>query len=95
MDPSAYIRPEYVAYQAQLKDESVIDGLMVESSPSAVTLLDRNNERHVLARAQLREFKESSVSLMPEGLLEALPAQGVMDIFAYLQADGPAPSGGR
>jgi len=92
VDPSAYIRPEYVAYQAQLKDESVIDGLMVESSPSAVTLLDRNNERHVLARAQIRELKESSVSLMPEGLLEALPAQGVMDIFAYLQADGPAPS---
>jgi len=92
VDPSAYIRPEYVAYQAQLKDESVIDGLMVESSPSAVTLLDRNNERHVLARAQISELKESSVSLMPEGLLEALTPQGVMDLFAYLQAEDAIPS---
>jgi len=95
VDPSAYIRPEYVAYQAQLKDETVIDGLMIESSPSAVTLLDRNNERHVLARAQIRELKESAVSLMPEGLLEALPAQSVMDLFSYLEADTPASSGGK
>ena len=92
VDPSAYIRPEYVAYQALLNDQSVVDGIMVESSPSTVTLLDRNNERHVLARAQLRELKESAVSLMPEGLLEALSAQGVMDIFTYLQSDGPISS---
>jgi len=89
VDPSAYIRPEYVAYRAQLKDDSVIDGLMVESSPSSVTLVDRNNDRHVLARAQISELKESAVSLMPEGLLEALPPQGVMDLFAYLQSEGP------
>src|SRR5207244_3843632 len=95
VDPSAYIRPEYVAYQAQLKDDSVIDGLIVESSPSAVTLLDRNNERNVLSRAQLRELKKSAVSLMPEGLLEALPAQSVMDLFSYLQADAPTSSSGK
>ena len=89
VDPSAYIRPEYMAFQAQLKDETVLDGIVVESTPSTVTLVDRTNERHVLARSQIRELKESSVSLMPEGLLEGLPAQGVMDLFAYLRAEGP------
>jgi len=52
-----------------------------------VTLVDRNNERHVLARAQLAELRESSVSLMPEGLLEGLSPEAVMNLFAYLQAD--------
>ena len=94
MDPSAYIRPEYLAFHAQLKDDRVIDGLVVESSPSAVTILDKNNERHVLARAQLSELKESTVSLMPDGLLEGLSPEGVMDLFAYLQSEPnqPAPS---
>ena len=92
VDPSAYIRPEFVAYQAHLQADTVIDGLMVESSASTVTLLDRNNERHVLARTQISELKESTVSLMPEGLLEALPPEGVMNLFAYLQADGPQAS---
>jgi putative heme-binding domain-containing protein len=95
VEPSAFIRPEYVAYQAQLKDETVIDGLMVESTSSAVTLVDRNNERHVLPRAQIRELKESEVSLMPEGLLEGLSPENVMNLFAYLQADAPAPPAAR
>ena len=89
VEPSAYIRPEYVAFQASLKDETVVDGLMVESSTTAVTLVDRNNEKHVIPRAQLKELRESQVSLMPEGLLEALPPEGVMNLFAYLQADAP------
>jgi len=91
VDPSAYVRPEYGSYEAELKDDSVISGLMVESTASAVTLLDRNNTRHLLPREQIRELKESSVSLMPEGLLEALPPKRVMDLFAYLQAADPVP----
>jgi putative heme-binding domain-containing protein len=87
VNPSAYIRPEYVSYEVETRDEQSITGLMVESTPAAVTLLDRNNERHLLPRAQIKELRESQVSLMPEGLLEALPPQAVMDLFAYLQGD--------
>jgi putative heme-binding domain-containing protein len=94
VDPSAYIRPEFVSYRAELKDESVFDGLMAESTASAVTLLDRNNTRHLLSREQIKELKESTVSLMPEGLLEALSPHQVIDLFAYLQANDPAASPG-
>ena len=94
VEPSVYIRPEYMAYQAQLKDDTVVDGLMVESTSSAVTLVDRNNERHAIARAQIRELKESQVSLMPEGILEGLSPENVMNLFAYLQADAPISTAG-
>jgi putative heme-binding domain-containing protein len=60
---------------------------MVESSTSSVTIRDRNNQQHVLSRAQISELKESAVSLMPDGLLEALTPQQVMDLFAYVQSD--------
>jgi putative membrane-bound dehydrogenase-like protein len=88
VNPSAYIRPEYVGYDATTKDDESLAGLMVESSPAAVTILDRSNQRHVLARDQIKELNPSKVSLMPEGLLEALTPGQVMDLFAYLQGDG-------
>jgi hypothetical protein len=43
----------------------------------------------LLSRERIRELKESAVSLMPEGLLEALSPQQVIDLFAYLQAPEP------
>jgi len=92
LNPSAYIRPEYVSYDLLTKDDQSLSGLMVESSPASVTLLDRNNQRHVLARDQIKELNASSVSLMPEGMLEALTPQQVMDLFAYLQRDASAGS---
>ncbi len=93
VNPSAYIRPEYVSYEVETLDEQAISGLMVESTPAAVTLLDRNNERHMLARSQIKQLREAQVSLMPEGLLEALSPQAVMDLFAYLQGDRPVSPG--
>ena len=92
VNPSAYIRPEYVSYEAVTKDDQALSGLLVESSPAAVTILDRNNQRHVLARDQVQELTPSAVSLMPEGLLEALTPEQVMNLFGYLQGDGPADS---
>jgi putative heme-binding domain-containing protein len=92
LNPSAYIRPEYVSYDLTTRDDQSLAGLMVESSPASVTVLDRNNQRHVLARDQIKDLNPSAVSLMPEGLLEALTPQQVMDLFAYLQSDGPVGS---
>ena len=90
VNPNAYIRPEYVAYEAVTYDDQTLTGLLAESSSSSVTILDRNNQRHVLARDGIKELTPSAVSLMPEGLLEALTPQQVMDLFAYLQGDGQA-----
>ena len=94
VNPSAYIRPEYVSFEVETKDDQSISGLMVESTAAAVTLLDRNNEHHVFAREQIRRLQESQVSLMPEGLLEALPPQQIIDLFAYLQGERPSASSG-
>ena len=89
VNPNAYVRPEYVSYDVTMKDDQQLSGLMVESSPSTVTLLDRNNQRHLLSRDGIKELNASPLSLMPEGLLEALTPEQVMNLFAYLQSDRP------
>lgn len=85
VNPSAYIRPEFVNFEIETKDDQIFSGLVVESSPASVTVLDRNNQKHVIARETLRSMRESQISLMPEGLLEALKPKELMDLFAYLQ----------
>ena len=43
----------------------------------------------ILNRADIKELAAAAVSLMPEGILEALTSQQVRDLFTYLQSDGP------
>ena len=93
VNPSAYVRPEYVSYEVVTDDDQAISGLLVESSAAAVTILDRNNQRHVFARDRIKELTPSALSLMPEGLLEGLKPQQVMNLFAYLQSEGPPAPG--
>ncbi|HKI32247.1 MAG TPA: PVC-type heme-binding CxxCH protein [Gemmataceae bacterium] len=90
VDPSAYIRPEFVAHVVNLKDGRTLTGLVAESSPKAITLLNDKNERTVIAREKIDDMSASAVSLMPEKILDPLSEQEIRDLFAYLQADGPA-----
>jgi putative heme-binding domain-containing protein len=90
VDPSASIRPEYVAYLVTLKDGRTLTGLVAEASPQSITLLNEKNERTVIARDKIDEMTASAVSLMPEKILDPFSEQEIRDLFAYLQGDGPA-----
>ena len=87
VDPGVFIRPEYVNHNVEMKDGRSLAGLIVEQSASALTLLDAQNQRTVLNRADVKEIVPSATSLMPEGLLETLTPQQVRDLFSYLQAN--------
>jgi putative heme-binding domain-containing protein len=89
VDPSAVIRPEYVAYTVITADGRSLFGLVVEQTPEAVTLLNEKNERTVVPRRKIEKMEPSPVSLMPEKLLDPLDDQQICDLFSYLQAEGP------
>jgi putative membrane-bound dehydrogenase-like protein len=85
VDPSAVIRKEYLNYNVELKDGSVLSGLIVEQTPNNIVLAVAKNERTTINRSQIMSLRESSVSLMPEGLLQPLKPQELRDLFSYLQ----------
>ncbi len=89
VDPSAVIRKEYVAYVVTTTNGRLLTGLIAESTPKTVTLLDAKAERIVLAREEIEEMRPAAQSLMPEGLLDDLEDQQIRDLFRYLQANGP------
>lgn len=89
VDPSAVIRQEFMAYNVVTKDGRVLTGLVADSNPKAVTLLDGKNERTVIARDKIEEMNPSPMSLMPEKLLDPLTDQQLRDLFSYFQGNGP------
>jgi putative membrane-bound dehydrogenase-like protein len=89
VDPNAIIRAEYQAFNIETKDGRSLVGLVVESTPGSVTLVDSKNERTVVARSQIEQMAPSATSLMPEKILDPLLDQELCDLFSYLQGDGP------
>ena len=95
VDPSAVIRQEFLTYVAETKDGRVLTGLLAESTPDTITLLDAKNQRTVLKRNDLDEFHETSVSLMPEKIIDSLTDQQIRDLIAYLQTEHTIPPNGK
>jgi putative membrane-bound dehydrogenase-like protein len=89
VDPSAVIRAEYQAFTVETKDGRSLFGLVVESAPGAVTLVDSKNERTIVARSKIEEMAPSTTSLMPEKILDPLSDEELCDLFRYLQGEGP------
>jgi putative heme-binding domain-containing protein len=89
VEPSSVIRPEYQNYVALTADGLVLAGLMADSSPSTITLLDAENHRTTLSREDIEQIEPSKVSLMPEKLLDSLAPQQRVDLIAYLKSDQP------
>jgi putative membrane-bound dehydrogenase-like protein len=87
VDPSAIIRPEFVAHTVSTTDGRMMTGLIVERSPTAITLLDAKNERTTLAQNKIESLEPSSVSLMPDNILDPLDDEQIRDLFSYLQGD--------
>lgn len=92
IDPSAVIRPEYLAQSATVADGRKLVGLVVESSAQSVTLVDAENRKTVIPRGELEDLTPLPTSLMPEKLLDTLTEQQVCDLFAYLRSDPPGPA---
>jgi putative heme-binding domain-containing protein len=93
VDPSGYIRPEYVVHNVSTTDGRKLSGIVTESSAESVTLVNVVNDqpqKTVVAKADVEDMKPSAVSLMPEKLLDTLSYPEIVDLFAYLASDAPA-----
>jgi putative membrane-bound dehydrogenase-like protein len=90
VDPSGYIRPEYVTYSVLTKDDRKLSGISTESAGASITLVSVVNDQVVkttVAKADVAEMLPSPVSLMPEKLLDVLTEPQVADLFAYLGSE--------
>ena len=90
--PSAVVAADYRMTVATLKDGSVLNGVLREPTARTVALQSQT-ERRVLERSEIQTLESSEQSMMPEGLLSALPANDARDLLAYLMHPRQVPLG--
>ena len=82
--PSAAISHDYATYAASLKSGQVVTGILVNRNEDQIQLRDAEGILRNLNRSEAEAFKRQNVSLMPANLHEAMTAQALVDLVAYL-----------
>jgi putative heme-binding domain-containing protein len=84
VDPSYDVPAAYRMITIVTSDGRVINGVLAEEDGTRVILKTVENPRLVIAKADIEERTVSGKSMMPEGQLDALKLQQVLDLFKYL-----------
>lgn len=90
--PSKVISDQYQAEMFELNDGSVVTGMIVRESAAAVLVRTGDNPDKPVAvpKGKIATRATSTVSLMPEGLLEGFSHEQIADLLAFMQAPPPA-----
>lgn len=85
VDPSYDVPAAYKMVTVVTVDGRAVNGVVAEEDAVRVVLKTVENPRLVIAKADIDERVVSKKSMMPDGQLEALKPQEVIDLIKYLQ----------
>ena len=85
LHPSRDIAPQFVTHTIETKDAQEFSGLLIgQSVNEGATLFMADGRAVLMPPSQIVSQTQSKVSLMPEGLVEALTEQDFRDLLAFL-----------
>jgi putative membrane-bound dehydrogenase-like protein len=90
IDPSAEVGRDYKMSVVTLHNERVITGIVVERTPARL-VVQTATERVTVVGEDVDTVKDSALSIMPDGQLDALSREQVRDLIAYLGGKGQVP----
>jgi putative heme-binding domain-containing protein len=90
VDPSAVVNADFRMKVVQLADGRTLNGMVIANSERTITLKTAQ-ETIVIDRAEIEAMQDSTLSLMPEGMLETLKESEVRDLIAYLMHASQVP----
>lgn len=89
IEPSKVISDQYGSHQVVTSSGQVIVGRAVEiGNEYYVYTIDTDAKPIILAKDDVDEIKPSTISQMPEGLIDALNPEELKDLIAYMLASG-------
>jgi putative heme-binding domain-containing protein len=83
VDPSATVSADFRMTVMHLKDGRVLNGMVAARTDRIVTL-QTMTEKQTIERSEVAKIEELPMSLMPEGLPDALGETEMRDLIAYL-----------
>ncbi|MES2595657.1 MAG: PVC-type heme-binding CxxCH protein [Verrucomicrobiota bacterium] len=83
IDPNAVVGDNFQLHILTKKDGSVISGVIEQETDTAITARTVT-ESVIISKADIKERQKLPASLMPPGLLEALPERKTLELLKYL-----------
>jgi len=83
VNPGGVVTADYRMSVVELKDGRVLNAVITARTDRTLTL-QTMTERLTVERSEVAKLDESALSLMPEGLMEALTPEQQRDLLAYL-----------
>jgi putative heme-binding domain-containing protein len=90
VDPNAVVDAAFYLNLVTLKDGRVLSGVIGAQSDRTLTLRSTGQE-NVIDKEEIQSRQTLPVSLMPEGLLQALTPEQQRDLLAYLMGNAQVP----
>ncbi len=87
LDPSAVVGKDYLETLVWLEDGRMLSGILARAGEDSVELRTQQ-ETLEIPREEIEVLRQSGLSAMPEGLIDALAAEDVRDLVAYLASPG-------
>jgi putative heme-binding domain-containing protein len=91
LTPSDKIEEKYVSRTIALTSGKIVTGMVLEETPESITVIENplaKTKPIKIARSEIEDEKKASKSIMPEGLLSKLTREEVLDLIAFIHAQG-------
>ena len=86
VDPNREVAPNYMMNVVELKDGMRASGMIIEENSSSVRLKPIGAPEQSILRQNIANMTTLPTSLMPSGLDNAISAQEMADLIAYLKS---------
>jgi putative membrane-bound dehydrogenase-like protein len=93
--PNRAVEPQYRGYVVIKEDGRALSGTVAEEAGDTVTLALADGKRETIRRSEIDEFRNTGVSLMPDGFQQELDHSMLRDVIEYLRSDSFLQSVGR
>jgi putative heme-binding domain-containing protein len=90
VDPSAVVTKDFQMTAFTLADGRTVNGIATVETDRVVTV-QTATEKVTIAKSDIENRKPSTLSLMPDGLIQPLSPKETRDLFKYLQATSQVP----
>lgn len=84
IDPNREVRPEFVAYVVETREDESYVGLVVNETSASVTLRQAYGKEDTISRANIAKMQSQGQSVMPEGLEQNLTPQDMADLLDFI-----------
>lgn len=88
LDPNAAVEPRYVSYAVTTRDERTLVGVIANESAASLEVVQPGGVRETILRPDIKSITATGLSLMPDGLEQAITPQAMADLIAFLKSGG-------